>query len=123
MKWLLNDEHVRYMRLQGDTDAARRYRRKRREKYAQLLKQLEADLGNAYKDRVGDMERGRCWQEYETTATDAVRAQVSVLLLKAAFVLHLLHLPGPKEMARAACKLVRYSALGILPRNRVVPIR
>lgn len=123
MKWLLNDEHVRYMRIQGDRATAREYRRQRRAKYAQLLRQLRLDLAASYRERVGDIERGGCWRDYGTIAEESLRAQGCVVLLKAASFLHRLHLPGPKDLAVIACDLIRYSAVSGLPRHRVVPIR
>jgi len=123
MKWLLNDEHVRYMRIQGDPSTSVKYRRLRRAKYAQLLKQLQIDLAASYEERLADMERGGCWRGYGTAAGESLQAQACVLLLKTAFFLHLLHLPGPKDLAVIACDLVKYSALVGFPRHRVVPIR
>lgn len=60
MKWLLNDEHVKYMQLQSDRAAAREYRQQRRTKYAQLLRQLRVDLAESYFARVRDIEQGGC---------------------------------------------------------------
>jgi hypothetical protein len=123
MKWLLNDENVRYMQVQGDPGTARELRVQRRAKYSQLLRQLQADLNASYSERVSDIERSGCWRDYGSVAGESIRAQACVVLLKTALVLHLLHLPGPKALAVTACDLVRYSLLVGLPRPRVVPIR
>ncbi len=123
LRWLLNDEHVKYMLIQDEPRKAREFRGQRREKYSQLLRHLQADLSASYGDRVGDIERSGCWREYGTVASDFLRAQGCVVLLKTALLLHLFHLPGPKDIASIACNLVKYSALGGISQYRVVPIR
>jgi hypothetical protein len=123
MKWLLNDEHVRYMQNQREPGAARELRRQRRAKYSQLLHQLQADLAASYNERVSDIERSGCWRDYGSVAGESLQAQACVVLLKTALFLHQCHLPGPKDLAAIACDLVKYSALIGLPRRRIIPIR
>ena len=79
-------------------------------KYAQILAQLKTELDASYRDRVGDIERSGCWREYGALAVESMRAQGCVILLRAALGLHLLHLPGPKDLAILACNLVRICA-------------
>ena len=123
LKWLLNDERATYIRSETEPGTARDFRRFRRTKYSELLKQLQADLNASFRERISDMERGGCWRGYAALASQSLGAQLCVGILRTASLLHLLHLPGPNDLAILACDLVNYSVLDGLSGLRVVPIR
>ena len=119
LKILLSKDLVRELYASGEYKTARELRRTQRNKFAQLLSSLTAEVRSRHRERLRHMDETHSW----TTYTDALRQtwfiRQVLFRLRMALWLDFVSLPGSVWIARAACKDLRR----LFPPVQVVPIR
>jgi hypothetical protein len=119
LKLLLNDVYVRELYAWGDRETARKLRTIQRQKYAQLLNHLAAEVRLNQKQRVDHMDSAESWNKYGDVFLQEWFVRLVMLRLRAALWLHAVSLPGAAWLASDACKNLRR----LFPPAQVVPIR
>jgi hypothetical protein len=119
LKLLLNDVYVRELYAWGDRETAGKLRTIQRQKYAQLLNHLAAEVRLNKKQRVDHMDSAESWNKYGDVFVQEWFVRLVILRLRAALWLHAVSLPGAAWLASDACKNLRR----LFPPAQVVPIR
>jgi hypothetical protein len=119
LKLLLNDVYVRELYAWGDRETAGKLRTIQRQKYAQLLNRLAAEVRLNKKQRVDHMDSAESWNKYGDVFVQEWFVRLVILRLRAALWLHAVSLPGAAWLASDACKNLRR----LFPPAQVVPIR
>src|SRR5882724_11896719 len=119
LKLLLNDAYVRELCAWGDRETARKLRTLQRQKFAQLLNHLAAEVRLNQKQRVDHMDSAELWNKYGEVFAQEWFVRLVIFRLRAALLLHAVSLPGASWLASDACKNLRR----LFPPAQVVPIR
>jgi len=119
LKLLLNDGYVRELCAWGERETARKLRAIQRQKYAQLLKHLAAEVRLHQAHRLDHMDRAESWNSYSDVFRQAWTVRMVIFRLHTALWLHSVSFPGAAWLASDACKNLRR----LFPRAPVIPIR
>ena len=119
LKLLLNDVYVRELCAWGERETARKLRAIQRQKYAQLLKHLAAEVRLHREHRLDHMDKAESWNSYGDIFRQAWMVRLVIFRLHTALWLHAVSFPGAALLASDACKNLRR----LFPPAAVIPIR